>query len=155
MVLKSLDEPRDIMSSLIKELNEKFNTGLDNNFSTSREANVSLDLGEIQPPLENFIVIGSSHVARRAVSMKNMEENMNCMASPYWRLTEENVLTRAKMLEEAVKHNPSATIIFQLYNSSVYFASSAPGEQALLRRGSDGKYHVSGELILADWTMEE
>ena len=68
---------------------------------------------------------------------------MNCMASPYWRLTEENVLTRVKMLEEAVKHNPSATIIFQLYNSSVYFASSAPGEQALLRRGSDGKYHTS------------
>ena len=72
LVLKSLDEPRDIMSSLIKELNEKFNTGLDINFSTSREANVSLDLGEIQQPLENFIVIGSSHVARRAVSMKNM-----------------------------------------------------------------------------------
>ena len=34
----------------------------------------------------------------------------------------------------------------------MYFASSAPGELALPKRGDDGVYHVVGELSLADWS---
>ena len=39
LCMKTLDEPleRDIMESLISELNSKFNSGLDPNFSTSRD----------------------------------------------------------------------------------------------------------------------
>ena len=139
------------MTSLIKELNSKFNMGLDLNFSTSRDATAPCDdLEDILTP-EKFILIGSSHMARLAVSLKGLGEEVNSMASPYWRLNDENVEATTKQLEEAIKLNTTATIIYQLYDSSVYFASSAPGEQALPRRGSDGKYHVNGELIVADW----
>ena len=36
----------------------------------------------------------------------------------------------------------------------MFFASSAPGEQALPKQGEDGKFHVEGELVLADWQAE-
>ena len=65
---------------------------------------------------------------------------------------DENVQSSAKQLQEAVKQNPSATVIYQLFDSSVYFASSAPGEMVLPKRGADGKFHVIGELVMADWS---
>ena len=43
---------RDIMVALLTELNEKFNTGLDLNFSASREAQLEMEEGDIAPPLE-------------------------------------------------------------------------------------------------------
>ena len=127
---------RDIMVALLTELNEKFNTGLDLNFSTSREAQLEMEEGDIAPPLENVILVGSSYLARVAAAMRQLGEDLaNNMASPYWRLTEDNVAASAAALSEAARNNPAVTIIFQLYYSSIFFVSGAPGEQALPRKG--------------------
>ena len=40
----------------------------------------------------------------------------------------------------------------QLYDSSVYFSSSEAGELTLPKRGEDSAYHITGELVLAEWT---
>ena len=61
------------------------------------------------------------------------------------------MLSTSKKLEDAVRNNPLATVIYQIFDSSIYFASSAPGEQVLPRRGANGKHHAPGELVLADW----
>ena len=153
LYLNPVDEPRerDIMSALISELNEKFNAGLDRNFSTNRKATLLMEEEEAAPPPDDVILVGSSHLAPTAVALRRLGENVNNMASPYWRLTEENVAAGAASLSKVAKLNPEATIIFQLYDSSIYFASSAPGEQALPRKEADGKYHICGELVLADW----
>ena len=154
LCMKTLDEPleRDIMESLISELNSKFNSGLDPNFSTSRDSPDALEDG---PPLEakdDIIAIGSSHLTRTVLSMKKFGDTINCMASPSWRLTEDNVKSSALALEDAVKANPGATIIYQLFDSFIFFSSSAPGELALPKRGEDGCFHVAGDLVLADWS---
>ena len=47
--------------------------------------------------------------------------------------------------------NPTATVLFQLFDSRVYFASNEEGELTLPKRSNDGHYHVPGELVLADW----
>ena len=84
--------------------------------------------------------------------MRSFGDSINSLASSSWRLTEDNVLATAKSLAEAVKKNLDATVIYQLFDSSAYFASSAPGELALPKRGEDGNYHVASELTLADWS---
>ena len=84
--------------------------------------------------------------------MRSFGDSINSLASSSWRLTEDNVLATAKSLAVAVKKNLDATVIYQLFDSSVYFASSAPGELALPKRGEDGNYHVASELTLADWS---
>ena len=55
-------------------------------------------------------------------------------------------------MEEAVKNTPGATVILQLYDSSIYFYSSENGEVMLPKRGEDGCYHIVGELVIAEWT---
>ena len=146
---KSLE--RDIMTSLLKELNSNVNTALDLNFSTSRDIGSSGDTEAAPTVNDNIIAIGISHLTPTVMSMRALGETINCMASPYWRLTDENVEASAAALAETVKENTTATIIYQLFNSSVFFLSSALGEQALPKRGEDGKFHADGELVLADW----
>ena len=57
----------------------------------------------------------------------------------------------AKTVEDAAANNPEAIFVFQLYDSSIYFGSSDSGELSLPKRGEDGRYHVLGELALAEW----
>ena len=78
-------------------------------------------------------------------------EKALCLASPSWRLTVENVAALVKPLEEAASNNPEAVFVFQLYDSCIYFGSSDSGELSLPKRDEDGRYHVLGELALAEW----
>ena len=118
ILLKPLDEPleRDIIVSLITELNGKFNTNLDSNFSTCRDSRPAVSDELSGTDKEDIIaIIGSSHRTRTGLSMRSFGDTINGM------------------------------------DSSIFFASSAPGELALTKRGEDGCYHVKRELTLAHW----
>ena len=85
------------------------------------------------------------------MAMRAQGVTVNSLASPHWKLNDENVESSASALADIIKANPTATIIYQLFDSCVFFSSSSPGEQALPKRGEDGNFHVEGELVLADW----
>ena len=140
---------RSIVETLIGELNNKFLAGLDSNFSTCRDEEANQTLSERIG--DSFIVVGSSHAHRIAEALRRQGDTVTSLADPTWRLTEENVATLASSLKTAVSDNPSATVILQLYDSSVYYSSTGPGERSLPRRGQDGHYHVPGDLVMADW----
>ena len=137
------------METLIAELNSKFLAGLDSNFSTCRDEEANLTLTERIG--DSFIVVGSSHAHRIAEALRGQGDTVTSLADPTWRLTEENAATLANSLKTAASNNPSATVILQLYDSSVYYSSTGPGERSLPRRGQDGHYHVPGDLVMADW----
>ena len=139
---------RALLSTLVSELNTKFSAGLDSNFSTSRD--VRADTEEDDQSLDSFIVVGGSHASRLVRALIRLGESVTCLAKPTWRLTDENVSESAKALADAVKGNSEAVVLFQLFDSCIYFSSSSPGEQALPKRGEDGVYHVPGDLVLAD-----
>ena len=46
-------------------------------------------------------------------------------------MTGENITSTAVNMEEAVRANPSAIVIFQMLDSSIYFSSSEEGEITL------------------------
>ena len=77
--LLATDEGRErvIIETLIKELNEKFNVGLDSNFSTSRS--VLPDSHEDQLLPGEIIVIGSSHASRIATALSSQGEQVKCL----------------------------------------------------------------------------
>ena len=145
-----MDEPTEhaVIESLVNELNLKFNVGLDPNFSTCRYRDTTIQ--EEQEISEDFILVGSSHAYRISSALSAAEEKVLCLASPFWRLNVENVESTAKSPEEAVKNNPGATVILQLYDRSIYFSSSENGELVLPKRGEDGRYHIVGKLVLAE-----
>ena len=77
-----------------------------------------------------------------------MGENINCLASPFWRLNAENIENASKQIENLVNNNPGITIIYQLYDSCIFFDSSEEGEKLLPKHGEDGRYQV---MVMADW----
>ena len=143
---------RALISQLIVELNRKFDVNLDSNFSTSRDVEPSLDSSATESMGNDYIIVGSSHASRLAAALTQQGESVTCLASPSWRLTGENVASTSMSLEDAVRANPSAIVIFQMLDSSIYFSSSEEGEITLPKRAADGRYHVPGELVLADWS---
>ena len=152
LLLAAATEPleRELAECLIAELNSKFEVNLDKNFYTGRNEDHQ-DQTVLHPPEDAYIIVGSSHAFRLAAALNCLGEHVTCLASPFWRLNAENVAATAKSLEEAVTLNPRATVIFQMMDSSIYFASSEEVETILPKRGKDGKFHVDGELVLADW----
>ena len=100
----------------------------------------------------DYIIVGSSHASRLAAALTQQGKSVTCLASPSWRLTAENIASTSMSLEDAVRANPSAIVIFQMLDSSIYFSSSEEGEITLPKRAADGRYHVPGELVLADWS---
>ena len=153
LLLSAATEPleRELVECLIAELNSKFGANLDTNFYTGRNDDLQ-DQSVLHLPEDAYIVVGSSHAFRLAAALNALGEHVTCLARPSWRLNAENVAATAKCLEEAVSLNPRATVIFQMMDSSIYYTSTEEGETVLPKRGEDGKFHVVGELVLADWT---
>ena len=139
------------MEHLIAELNGKFDVNLDRNFYTGRNVGDSQDQNAPNTTEDSFIIVGSSDAFCLAAALNSLGEQVTCLASPFWRLNAENVAITAISLKEAVSLNTSATVIFQMLDSSVYFSSSEEGEIVLPKWGEDGRFHVVGELVLADW----
>ena len=100
---------------------------------------------------DTFIVVGSRHAHRIAEALRAQGDTVNYLEDPTWRLTEENATILAKSLKTAVSNNPTATVILQLYDSSIYYSSTGPGERSLPSRGQYGHYHVPGDLVMAEW----
>ena len=151
MVAADETTERTIIECLIRELNQKFNVGLDTNFSTSRS--MELHSPDNSKETVDFVLVGSSHATRISAALTAAGEKVLCLASPTWRLTAENVAALVQSVEDAAANNPEAIFVFQLYDSSVYFCSSDSGELSLPKRGEDGKYHVVGELAFAEWAV--
>ena len=151
MVAADETTERTIIECLIRELNQKFNVGLDTNFSTSRS--MEPHSPENSKETVDFVLVGSSHATRISAALTAAGEKVLCLASPTWRLTAENVAALVQTVEDAAANNPEAIFVFQLYDSSVYFCSSDSGELSLPKRGEDGRYHVVGELAFAEWAV--
>ena len=143
---------RTLICQLIAELNMKFDVNLDSNLSTSRDVEPSIDSSATESMGTDFIIVGSNHASRLAAALTQQGESVTCLASPSWRLTADNIASTSSSLEDAVRANPSAIVIFQMLDSSIYFSSSEEGEITLPKKAADGRYHVPGELVLADWT---
>ena len=73
---------RSIIECLIKELNLKFNAGLDFNFSTSRSG--ELPSAEDIKETVDFVMVGSSHAHRISAALTAGSEWVLCLTSPSW-----------------------------------------------------------------------
>ena len=150
-VIPAIDEGQErlIIEQLITELNTKFQVGLDQNFSTCLDT--TAEESEEGRSQVDYIVVGSSHGCRLVEALRSQGESVYSLADSKWRLSEETAVAISKKLQETVAEYPAATVIFQLYDNGTYYSSTAPGERSLPRKGEDGKYHVPGELVMADW----
>jgi hypothetical protein len=74
------------------------------------------------------------------------------LTTPGWKISE---LSVKKKTAEVVSLGKTidlekATVILQLYDNSVFLVGGAGGTKSLPTRDSAGRYHISGELVIAD-----
>jgi len=67
---------------------------------------------------------------------------------PGFRISESSVASMVTDMEVAMSGliDDKTIVLIQPFDNSIYFSSQARGEKVLTRKGSDGKYHVHGEL---------
>ena len=75
---------------------------------------------------DNFIVVGSNHANRLVHALRAIGELVTSLADPKWRLTEDSAKVLAAQLKSAVAANPAAMVIFWIFDSSVFYSSTAP-----------------------------
>jgi hypothetical protein len=140
----------ELLNELILELNTKFMTDLapltSEHGYTSHDENPAANL--------RYIIIGGSHASRLADCMDDQDIKVVDLTMPGWLITEKSidkaVTDLVKVLEEDTELE--TVIIYHLFDNNVYFSVQPDGTMALpVKR--DGKYHVIGDLGMADRTI--
>jgi hypothetical protein len=74
---------------------------------------------------------------------------LTTVTCPGWRILRGSVEKMRELVEaEIQKHNPGC-VIFQLMDNSVFFARAEDGSLVPARKGTEGVYHVDGDLVVA------
>ena len=97
-----------------------------------------------------YLVVGSSNARRLcdALNLKGIETGF--VISQSWRATKRSVADMAAHIQEELKAKKYTVVIFQLLDYNFFFEQGEDGSKALPRKGLDGRYHVVGDLALAD-----
>ena len=134
-----------LIKGLISELNVAFELDLDDNVSFSR----GQDESSPDKP-RDVLVVGASHANRLSEQLELLGHSVERVCQPGWRATKANVASMLAKVEEVISSmSQDCLVIFWLLDNSLYFARSDEGGFNPPKRGSDGIYHVEGEVMLA------
>jgi hypothetical protein len=136
-----------LLSELLQELTAKFLTDLAS--LTCEEGYLSQE--EATEATCRYIVIGGSHAGRLADCLDDLGLEVIDLSVPGWTVTEKNVEKAVADLEKELKvvSELDTVIIYQLFDNSVYFEVREDGLRSLPSK-VDGKYHMVGELHMAE-----
>ena len=135
---------KEIVSTLIRELNARLASNLDPDVSYERTA-----ISPCNKP-EKFVVVGASHAGRTADALVRTGAIVFKVVVPGWRIMKQTVAKMSDdlklVLEEA---GEDCTVVFQLFDANYYLAKSDEGGLLPIRKLVTGDYHVEGELSFA------
>jgi hypothetical protein len=99
-----------------------------------------------------LVLIGASHLPNMARLFNTSAWQTFDLTTPGWRISELSVKQKTaeiNSLGQTVELD-KATVILQLYDNSVFLVGGAGGTKSLPVRDSAGRYHINGELVVAD-----
>jgi len=96
----------------------------------------------------HHLVLGGSHAGRLATALGESGVSVDRITSGGWKITADNVKSMLERIE-ATATKPDVVIV-QVLDNSAYFSMSEEGTLSLPTVLADGKYHVQGELRLAN-----
>jgi hypothetical protein len=99
-----------------------------------------------------LVLVGASHLRNLARFLETPELQIFDLTTPGWKISESNVTSKtaeiASLGDQISLEN--ATIVLQLYDNSVFMVGGAGGTKSLPVRDDCGRYHINGELVVAD-----
>jgi hypothetical protein len=100
----------------------------------------------------DLVLIGASHLSRLKNHFSPERWNIVDLTVPGWRINSDSVERLVETISEMTANViwDTATVIVQAFNNSLYIVSSPSGEKKLPERDNLGKYHINGNLLVAD-----
>jgi len=134
-----------VINSILEEISYELAVNLNVRPSLERGVAASLTSASIN----SFLIVGGSNARRLAEAIKEEGTHVTTVTCPGWRILRGAVEKMRELVEaEIQKHNPGC-VIFQLMDNSVFFARAEDGSLVPARRGTEGVYHVDGDLVVA------
>ena len=136
---------KKVIEAVLGEVADKLAINLDTSPSLGRESASTIGSASSR----SFLVVGSSNAERLAGAMAAKGATVTTVISPNWRVLKGSVDRLRALLEEEIQRSNPGCVILHLLDNTVFFAKSEDGSMVPARRGSDGRYHVDGELAIA------
>jgi hypothetical protein len=99
-----------------------------------------------------LVLVSASHLRNLARFLETPEWQVYDLTTPGWKITESNVTSKTAEItwlgDQIALEN--ATIILQLFDNSVFLVGGTGGTKSLPVRDECGRYHINGELVVAD-----
>jgi hypothetical protein len=144
------DFERYLLGSLIDELNSLYPLSLATEFVCDRFLEDEVFSETMNPTA--LVLIGASHLRNMVRLLDTPGWQVFDLTTPGWKITELSVRQKTAEIVSLGKSVDleKATVILQLYDNSVFMVGGAGGTKSLPTRDSAGRYHICGELLVAD-----
>ena len=97
-----------------------------------------------------FLVVGSSNARRLNDAFKRRNIATGFVFTQNWRATKKSVQDLADHVKEEMGNRSYTAVVFQLLDNNIFFELGEDGSRAAPKKGPDGKFHVMGDLAVAD-----
>jgi hypothetical protein len=144
------DFERYLLGSLIDEMNSLFPLSLATDFVCDRFLEDEVFCETTNPTA--LVLIGASHLRNMARLLDTSAWQVFDLTTPGWRISELSVKQKVAEIDTLGQtvELEKATVLLQLYDNSVFLVGGAGGTKSLPVRDSAGRYHIDGELVVAD-----
>jgi hypothetical protein len=145
---------RELVTSLLLNIGECFKWSLDPEPALKREyrqlpAN-SARAGQGAVAL----IIGGSNANRLTAAFTDLGKKVQTISGGGWRVTKESVDTLLPILRAKLDLlDPAAPVILWCMDSRFFRQLTASGDLAGISRGEDGKFHITGKLMITPYTL--
>ncbi len=100
-------------------------------------------------------MIGSSNAKRLVGAIADMVKRVNSITCGGWTITNESVDTLIPVLQAKLSElDTSVPVVLWCLHSACFRALTADGDlKGISKSNTDGKYHVTGELIVTPFSL--
>ncbi len=145
---------KELVTSLLLNIGECFKWSLDPEPALTREyrqlpAN-SARAGQGAAAL----IIGASNANRLTAAFTDLGKKVETISGGGWRVTKEAVDTLLPILHAKLDLlDPAASVILWCMDSHFFRQLTASGDLAGISRGEDGKFHITGKLMITPYSL--
>ena len=143
-------QERDILTGLIHDLNALYGLNLGMNVDLRRHGS------EETPTMKKVLVIGGSHAGYTGDVLEERGYEVIRSCKPGVRIIKPVIATMVKdVAEKVTKIGPEDYVIVQALDNTAYMGRSEEAGDLPIRRLPNGKYHVDGDLVIANYERQK
>jgi hypothetical protein len=140
---------KELVTSLLLNIGECFKWSLDPEPNLTREFRQQPANSARAGPGAAALIIGGSNANRLTTAFTDLGKRVETISGGGWRVTREAVNHLLPILQAKLELlDPAAPVILWCMDSHFFRQLTASGDLAGIVRGEDGKFHITGKLMI-------